>query len=57
MIEITSLQTICQRCNAPYDRFTLGKSHVYATCKVCNVRDEVGLVIPSPDRVEGIKGK
>jgi len=42
--EITIDQFRCHVCNTGYPRFAIGKKHVYATCKICERRDEVGLV-------------
>ncbi|HLC24589.1 MAG TPA: hypothetical protein VJJ25_03050 [Nitrosopumilaceae archaeon] len=42
--EITIDQFRCHVCNTGYPRFAIGKKHVYATCSICERRDEVGLV-------------
>lgn len=37
-------QASCHVCGTPYEEMDIGKHHLYATCKKCVRRDEVGLV-------------
>ena len=34
----------CHVCKKKYYKMELGKKHVYATCNICDRRDEVGIV-------------
>lgn len=43
MIEIGNLTLLCPNCTCPFDKFQVGKRHVYATCDICNQRFEVGI--------------
>ena len=41
-------QISCHVCNEKYQEMDIGENHVYATCKKCERRDEVGLVWKMP---------
>ncbi len=37
-------QTFCHVCKHTYKEMDVGNHHLYATCEICERRDEVGLV-------------